>query len=308
MTQMELQAFLAVIRTGSFSQAAQSLFITQPALSRRIRALEEELGYRLLDRRKGARTVEPTQEGRIFAPMAENWLTLWEEAHAIPRREETQIFRVASVGSVSTYILSPVLQRFLATGADSLTFHQYHSLESYGYIERGEVDIAFISDDMYNRYVETIPAFREPMLLVTRPDSPLPAQVHPTQLDVTREIRMRWNPEYDLWHSFWFGSSSTPRMWFDQMSLMEEAILWEDCWLIAPASVVSALVQSGQAKLHTIQSGPPERIIYYLLGPRRKHLQTQRLLTLLQSRLEEMEGVTSLLSPPEPPDGSGLFT
>lgn len=52
MTQMELQAFLAVIRTGSFSQAAQSLFITQPALSRRIRALEEELGYRLLDRRK----------------------------------------------------------------------------------------------------------------------------------------------------------------------------------------------------------------------------------------------------------------
>ena len=170
------------------------------------------------------------------------------------------------------------------------------------------MDIAFISDDMYNRYVETIPAFREPMLLVTRPDSPLPAQVHPTQLDVTREIRMRWNPEYDLWHSFWFGSSSTPRMWFDQMSLMEEAILWEDCWLIAPASVVSALVQSGQAKLHTIQSGPPERIIYYLLGPRRKHLQTQRLLTLLQSRLEEMEGVTSLLSPPEPPDGSGLFT
>ena len=162
MTQMELQAFLAVIRTGSFSQAAQSLFITQPALSRRIRALEEELGYRLLDRRKGARTVEPTQEGRIFAPMAENWLTLWEEAHAIPRREETQIFRVASVGSVSTYILSPVLQRFLATGADSLTFHQYHSLESYRYIERGEVDIAFISDDMYNRYVETIPAFREP--------------------------------------------------------------------------------------------------------------------------------------------------
>lgn len=132
MTQLELQAFLAVTRTGSFSQAAQSLFISQPALSRRIRTLEEELGFRLLERQKGARSVEPTQEGRAFTPVAEHWLTLWEEARSIPQREENQVFRVASVGSVSTYILAPVLQRFLLDGTSSLTFHQYHSLESYG--------------------------------------------------------------------------------------------------------------------------------------------------------------------------------
>lgn len=295
MTQLELQAFMAVVRTGSFSQAAQSLFITQPALSHRVRTLEEELGYRLLERRKGARTVEPTREGRAFLPMAEHWLSLWEEARAIPRREEDQMFRVASVGSVSTYILSPVLRRFLQEGGGSLTFHLYHSLEAYGYAERGEIDLAFISDDMFSRQVETIPAFRESMLLVTRPGISLPPQVHPSQLDSTREIRMQWNPEYDLWHAFWFGSSSVPRMCFDQMSLMEEAIQWEDNWLIAPASVASALVGRGQAALHTLLDGPPDRIIYYLLGPRRKAAQTDRLLRLLQERLEELEGVTSLL-------------
>lgn len=295
MTQLELQAFMAVVRTGSFSQAAQSLFITQPALSRRVRTLEEELGYRLLERRKGARAVEPTREGRAFLPMAEHWLSLWEEARAIPRREEDQMFRVASVGSVSTYILSPVLRRFLQEGGGSLTFHLYHSLEAYGYAERGEIDLAFISDDMFSRQVETIPAFRESMLLVTRPGVSLPPQVHPSQLDSTREIRMQWNPEYDLWHAFWFGSSSVPRMCFDQMSLMEEAIQWEDNWLIAPASVASALVGRGQAALHTLLDGPPDRIIYYLLGPRRKASQTDRLLRLLQERLEELEGVTSLL-------------
>ena len=295
MTQLELQAFMAVVRTGSFSQAAQSLFVTQPALSRRVRTLEEELGYRLLERRKGARAVEPTREGRAFLPMAEHWLSLWEEARAIPRREEDQMFRVASVGSVSTYILSPVLRRFLQEGGGSLTFHLYHSLEAYGYAERGEIDLAFISDDMFSRQVETIPAFRESMLLVTRPGVSLPPQVHPSQLDSTREIRMQWNPEYDLWHAFWFGSSSVPRMCFDQMSLMEEAIQWEDNWLIAPASVASALVGRGQAALHTLLDGPPDRIIYYLLGPRRKAAQTDRLLRLLQERLEELEGVTSLL-------------
>ena len=44
MTELELEAFLAVVRTGSITAAARSLYVTQPALSRRIRALEEELG------------------------------------------------------------------------------------------------------------------------------------------------------------------------------------------------------------------------------------------------------------------------
>ena len=37
--------------------------------------------------------------------MAEHWLALWEEARSIPQREENQVFRVASVGSVSTYLI-----------------------------------------------------------------------------------------------------------------------------------------------------------------------------------------------------------
>ena len=44
MTQAELEAFLAVVRCGTVSGAAQQLFITQPALSRRLGVLEEELG------------------------------------------------------------------------------------------------------------------------------------------------------------------------------------------------------------------------------------------------------------------------
>ena len=295
MTQLELQAFLAVTRTGSFSQAAQSLFVSQPALSRRIRTLEEELGFRLLERQKGSRLVEPTLEGRAFLPMAEHLLSIWEEARAIPYRGEHQVFRVSAVGSVSTYILAPVFRRFLQEGDSRLTFHYYHSAEAYGYIERGELDLSFISDDRYSRQVETIPAFREPMLLVTRPDSSLPPQVHPSQLDGTREIRIHWNPEYDLWHSFWFGSSSAPRIWCDQMSLMEEAIQWDDNWLIAPASVAHTLVRQNQAQLHTLQNGPPNRIIYYLLGSRRKAAQTRHLLCLLQERLSQLDEITSLL-------------
>ena len=55
MTFLEIEAFLKIAQCGSFSAAAEKLYITQPALGRRIRALEEELGYSLFIRNKGVR-------------------------------------------------------------------------------------------------------------------------------------------------------------------------------------------------------------------------------------------------------------
>ena len=46
MTFLEIEAFLKIAQCGSFSAAAEKLYITQPALGRRIRALEEELGIK----------------------------------------------------------------------------------------------------------------------------------------------------------------------------------------------------------------------------------------------------------------------
>ncbi len=58
----QLAAFCAVVERGSFSQAADRLGVTQPAVSLQVRSLEERLGQRLLDR--SGRRVEPTEAGR----------------------------------------------------------------------------------------------------------------------------------------------------------------------------------------------------------------------------------------------------
>lgn len=59
-----MQHALAVAKFGSFHRAADSLYLTQPTLTRSIKALEEELGVKIFDR--GKRRVEPTPLGRIF--------------------------------------------------------------------------------------------------------------------------------------------------------------------------------------------------------------------------------------------------
>lgn len=296
MTQQEIEVFLAVVKMGSISGAAQSLYITQPAVSRHIRALEQQLDCPLLTRGRGRRQVELTEQGRDFAEVAKKWSLLWQETREVTRRDRERMLNVSSVGSVSSYLLPGVLHRFLDQSPQrALTFHNYHSQEAYSYVDEGLVDLAIISDDMYHPQVETIPAFREPMVLLTTRGSGLPPRVHPTQLDPARELRCPWNPEFDLWHAFWFSSAVAPQAQLDQMSLLESFFTWTNSWAATPLSVACALQQRCEVELHQLEEGPPDRIIYYLLGRRRKAELTAAFLTCMARELEQYPEIESFL-------------
>jgi DNA-binding transcriptional LysR family regulator len=73
----QLQAFCAVVEKKSFSQAAEQLGVTQPAVSLQVRALEQRLGQSLLDR--SGRRVEPTEAGRRLYRSAQRILALEEQ-------------------------------------------------------------------------------------------------------------------------------------------------------------------------------------------------------------------------------------
>jgi DNA-binding transcriptional LysR family regulator len=73
----QLQAFCAVVEKKSFSQAAEKLGVTQPAVSLQVRALEQRLGQTLLDR--SGRRVEPTEAGRRLYRSAQRLLALEEQ-------------------------------------------------------------------------------------------------------------------------------------------------------------------------------------------------------------------------------------
>ena len=299
MTQQGIEVFLAVARLGSVSAAAQALYITQPAVSRHLKALEDALGCTLVVRGRGQRRVELTGRGQDFVQVAEKWRLLWQEAQEVAGRDRTQTLRVASVGSLSSYLLPPVFRDFLAPGR-TLTFHHYHSQEAYDYVAQGLADLALISDHMYHPQVETVPALRSAMMLLTGPGLDWPDTVHPSRLDPSKELRLPWNPEYDLWHSFWFSAAAVPRAVLDQMSLLEEFFSWRDSWwdswAIAPALVAVPLSRKLGLTVRNLDSGPGDEVIYYLLGPRRKEELTRSFLDCLDRELKKRPEIQSLLS------------
>jgi DNA-binding transcriptional LysR family regulator len=99
-TVTQLSAFLAVVRCGSMTAAAEQLVVTQPSVSAAVAALERELGVQLT--RRAGRTVKPTAAGVAYAPYAADVLGLLERGARAAREAAEAHGRMLRVGAVTT--------------------------------------------------------------------------------------------------------------------------------------------------------------------------------------------------------------
>src|SRR5690348_17485429 len=110
----QLQAFCEVVERRSFSQAAERLGVTQPAVSLQVRALEKRLGTQLLDR--SGRRVEPTEAGLRLYRGAQRLLALEDQLVAEVGRESgeelTGSFEIGASTGPGGIVLAPLLCEF----------------------------------------------------------------------------------------------------------------------------------------------------------------------------------------------------
>jgi len=108
-----LRYFAAVAAHGSFSRAAANLHLTQPALSRQVKDLEEELGVPLFVR--GTNVVKLTEAGELFYEEARDLLARADQAIQRVRGQATsEVLRVGYGPSLTTGIMPKALERFQA--------------------------------------------------------------------------------------------------------------------------------------------------------------------------------------------------
>ena len=96
----QLAAFCTVVELKSFSQAAERLGVTQPAVSLQIRSLEERLGQQLLDR--SGRRVEPTEAGQRLYRGAQRLLALEQQiVEEVAGDEEGELRGELAIGAAT---------------------------------------------------------------------------------------------------------------------------------------------------------------------------------------------------------------
>lgn len=142
-----LRAFASVAATGSFSGAADQLHLTQPAVSKRVAILEDELGAQLFDR-LGRRT-ELTEAGRALlerVPDVENSLRLAAQAVRDLEGELTGPLRIATSHHIGLHRLPPVLSEFQRRYPHvNLDIEFLDSEQAYERLRRGVIELAVVT-------------------------------------------------------------------------------------------------------------------------------------------------------------------
>jgi DNA-binding transcriptional LysR family regulator len=184
----QLAAFCAVVERKSFSQAAERLGVTQPAVSLQVRSLEKRLGRQLLDR--SGRRVEPTEAGIALYRGAQRMLQLEgqlvEELEAGDDQELRGTLEVgASTGPGSTVV--PVLlcefQRGNPAVAVSLSISDTQSVVDR--VAERELELGVVGAARRHRGVVFEPLFRDEVVLAVPPAHPFAG--HAVTLEQLRE-------------------------------------------------------------------------------------------------------------------------
>jgi DNA-binding transcriptional LysR family regulator len=166
----QVQAFLEVARTGNVSRAAERLFVTQPALTARIQALEKELGETLFVRT--GRGVRLTDAGRAFRPCAERAVQAiadGRQALADLRSASAGRLALGAAPAVSTYVLPPVLKRFAALHPRvEVAVRTGHSEEVLEMVLNDEVQVGLVRT-LRHPDIASTPLYDDELVLVCVP-------------------------------------------------------------------------------------------------------------------------------------------
>ncbi len=171
----QLETFLAVARLNSFSRAAEKRFRTQPAISAQIRALEEEVGARLLDRTGGK--VSITAAGKYFLKYVEDtlearrvMLTSLAEMERVPRGEIVVAANEGTCLHVLPEVFAEFKRQYPKVGVSIQRSEHAKILDS---VNDNSVDFGVVSLPVADKRLTMVPIHRDELIAMVPPGHPL---------------------------------------------------------------------------------------------------------------------------------------
>lgn len=172
----DLEAFLAVTESGSFSAAADHLHLTQPAMTRRIQQLEGRLDTRLFDR--VGRQVHLTDAGKLLEPRARSLLSGLADARRAIGNLDGQVagtLKLATSHHIGLHRLAPVLKQFSRQFQDvQLDIRFEDSEAAHDLVRRGDSELAVVTlNPAGDPDLATAALWDDPLCFVAASDHPL---------------------------------------------------------------------------------------------------------------------------------------
>jgi DNA-binding transcriptional LysR family regulator len=184
-----LEIFVKVAELGSFSRAAEALFLTQPTVSEHVRALEDELGVQLLDRL--GRGAAPTRAGTLLLGYAQRILALSREASQAIAQLQGRVSGELLVGGSTIpgeYLLPALIGAFRGKYPDvSVSLRIGSSSEVQTWVEEGRVELGVIGAPPSARALDGRRLMADELVIAVPPEHPWATLGTVTLDDLRRE-------------------------------------------------------------------------------------------------------------------------
>lgn len=236
----QMNAFLAIVETSSFTKAADQLYISQSTLSDRLFALEEELGTRLIQRRSGNKKLSLTEKGIEFLDYAARYIELeneindWKKAPLLPH------LKIGAPQTVNAYLFRGLYRSYLA---DTYQIHvsSHWNRTIYNMVNSFELDIGIVSRPYQSKQVTTTALINEPLLIVY--DERFSDYQKLTDLKRPDQIYIGWGPVYKKWYHQHWDRNIPARITLDSPELLMDYLESEAAWAIVPLCIYQDIIQ-----------------------------------------------------------------
>lgn len=185
----QLEYFVEVAACQNFTRAAENLLVAQPAISKAIQKLEQELFVTLIDR--SSKQITLTPEGEVFLQHAKGILQKVEEAqtemHEMRGLEKGEI-RLGLPSMFGSYYFPTIIKDFKRKhSALQISVVEEGTLQVQKLVERGEVDLGVIVIDHPPEHLDYIPLLDEEMVVCVPLDHPFAKRTRVSYHDLVQE-------------------------------------------------------------------------------------------------------------------------
>jgi len=261
----QVEGFLEIARQHNLSRAAEALHVTQPALTARIKLLEEELGTPLFER--SHRGMRLTDAGRAFVPHAERAVDALATGRGLVGDHARGVAGQLTIGTapaIGTYVLPGLLTRFVARFSDiRLVVRTGHSEEIVELVDRGELDIGLIRE-VHHTGVTVRTLYSDALILVVPPRHEF-AHIGPVDVerlaDATLILFDRTSSYYDLTHAIFRAAGVVPRstIELDNIEAAKHMVRNGLGVALLPATAIAGDVARGELRSVVLAGVPPNR-------------------------------------------------
>lgn len=170
-----LKVFYTVANRLSFTKAANELNISQPAVTKHIKEIENQLNTKLFDR-KGT-TIQITESGRILFVYAEKSRQLYRDlefAIAQLNKQEKGKLKIGASTTIAQYILPEILAKFNSYYKDiNIELITHNSEDIATLLKSGKIDLGIVEGESKSSYFDYQKFKRDEIILVCKADHPL---------------------------------------------------------------------------------------------------------------------------------------